>query len=129
GVILRVGRRLFRNTPVQRLPFVTAIYRRLFGRIHPPGSDIEVAYLGATFLVPSDDVTIVPSLTAGDYERAEFEALEPRVRPGMVVADIGANVGLHAVFFGRRVAPGGRVFAFEPEPSNYQYLRGNIERN
>lgn len=129
GAILRVGRRLLRNTPIQRLPLVTTVYRQLFGRIHPRGTDLEVTYFGASYVIPSDDVTMAPSLTAGDYERAEFKALEAHLRPGMVVVDVGANVGLHTVFFARRVAPGGRVFALEPEPSNYEYLVRNVQRN
>lgn len=127
--IIRAGRKLFRNTPIQRLPLVTAIYRKLFARLHPPGRETIVRYLGSEYVVPTGDITVVPSLMAGDYERAEFDALGRLLRPGMVVVDVGANIGLHAVFFGRAVGRTGRVMAFEPEPSNFGYLARNVTRN
>ena len=127
--VIHAGRRLFRNTPIQQLPIVTRIYRALFDRLHPPGTDLVVHYLGAEFVVPTGDVTVVPSLIAGDYERAEFEALDRRLHPGMTVVDVGANIGLHSVFFATRIIPGGRVLALEPEPANFGYLEANVQRN
>jgi FkbM family methyltransferase len=129
ALLIRAGRRWLRNSPVQRLEIVTWAYRLLFGRLHPPGTDLQVRYLGADYVVPSGDITVVPSLTAGDYERAEFEALDRALRPGMVVVDVGANVGLHSVFFAARVGPAGKVIALEPEPDNYRYLTDNVRRN
>jgi len=38
------------------------------------------------------------------------------VRPGDVVLDIGANMGVHTVLLARLVGPRGRVVAFEPNP-------------
>jgi FkbM family methyltransferase len=127
--VIHIGRRLFRNTPIQQLPIVTKIYRALFDRLHAPGTDLVVHYLGAEFVVPTGDVTVVPSLIAGDYERAEFEALERRLHRGMTVVDVGANIGLHTVFLASRVSPGGRVLALEPEPANFGYLEANVQRN
>lgn len=129
GGLIGVARRWFRNTPIQRLPFVTPIYRWLFAQTHSGAAELEVTYLGARLLVPAADITVVPSLMAGDYERAEFAALERVVRPGMTVVDIGANIGLHAVFFGSRIGTAGRVFAFEPEPFNFRFLQTNVARN
>lgn len=129
GGLIGVGRRWFRNTPIQRLPFVTPIYRWLFAQTHGGATELEVTYLGASLVVPAADVTVVPSLMAGDYERAEFAALERVVRPGMTVVDVGANIGLHAVFFGSRIGASGRVFAFEPEPFNFRFLQTNVARN
>lgn len=43
--------------------------------------------------------------------------------PGVIV-DVGANVGLAAVWFASRF-PNARVFALEPEPSNYAVLCRN----
>src|SRR5574342_381599 len=34
------------------------------------------------------------------------------LREGMVVVDVGANIGMYAMLSARAVAPGGRVFAF-----------------
>ena len=50
------------------------------------------------------------------------------VRPGAVVADIGANLGAFAVTMSR-IAPTAHVLAFEPSPTTVQGLRTNLERN
>jgi FkbM family methyltransferase len=129
SLIIRVGRRLLRNTPIQRLNLVTRLYRWLFAFVRPPGQEITVEYFGLQFFVPTDDITIVPSLLNHDYEREEFAALAEVLRPSMTAVDVGANLGLHSLFFGSRVGPGGKVFAFEPEPDNCARLARNIARN
>ena len=48
---------------------------------------------------------------------------------GMVVLDIGAHVGIHALLAGRRVGPDGRVFAFEPAPRTADLLDRHIRWN
>lgn len=52
----------------------------------------------------------------GYWEMWVTEALHDLVRPGMVVADIGANVGYFSLLMAELVGPGGRVHAFEPNP-------------
>jgi FkbM family methyltransferase len=47
------------------------------------------------------------------------------VREGMIVMDVGANIGFLTRQFCRQVGPRGRVFAFEPDPLNFQYLEFN----
>lgn len=63
-----------------------------------------------------------------------FHNIEPDVinaarlylKPGMVVIDIGANVGLMTRVFARAVGVKGRVIAFEPDPLTLEYLRFNV---
>jgi FkbM family methyltransferase len=59
------------------------------------------------------------------HERIVFGGLKRLVRPGDVVYDVGANVGLYTRFL---VAAFGasRVLAFEPMRSNIELLRKNI---
>ena len=47
------------------------------------------------------------------------------LRPGMTVMDVGANVGLITRQFCRLVGPGGQVYAFEPDPFTFQFLKFN----
>lgn len=60
----------------------------------------------------------VPPILARDKDRPLFETLR-RVRPGMVVLDIGAHRGETAAAFAAR---GARVFAFEPNPDIFPEL-------
>ena len=47
----------------------------------------------------------------------------------MVVLDVGAHVGYYALLAARQVGPEGKVYAFEPEPSNHTLLLKNIRQN
>jgi FkbM family methyltransferase len=55
--------------------------------------------------------------------------LQPYVRKGMVVLDVGANIGYLTLFFCRSVGSAGAVYAFEPEPDNFRELARTVERN
>jgi FkbM family methyltransferase len=46
--------------------------------------------------------------------------------PGQTVFDLGAYAGGATYHFSRAVGPGGRVFAFEPDPGSYDCLLRNI---
>jgi len=52
-----------------------------------------------------------------------------QLRPGDVMVDVGANFGLHALLGASCVGPGGRVYAFEPVPSNYGILERHVALN
>lgn len=61
------------------------------------------------------------------YEAFEAQLLSDFAQPDMIIFVIGANIGLHALALARRVGLGGRVVAFEPDPSNCEFLRKNAE--
>jgi FkbM family methyltransferase len=52
-----------------------------------------------------------------------------RPQPGETVYDLGANCGLSVYYLSQCVGPAGRVYAFEPDPINFQVLLRNIERH
>jgi FkbM family methyltransferase len=85
-----------------------------------PGGHIPLLYsedLGKTVLIK------------GSFEAAEISAIVASAEPGSCVADVGANVGLFSIALARKVAPAGKVFAFEPLPANAERLRRNCENN
>jgi FkbM family methyltransferase len=51
------------------------------------------------------------------------------VKEGMVILDIGANIGYYSVIAAQLIGQKGRVFAFEPAPDNFAFLVRNIEVN
>lgn len=69
------------------------------------------------------------SLLYGTFEQAELSFVSRYLRPGELAMDIGANVGIFSVVMGKAVGLAGRVFAFEPVPSNCARLEGNLEKN
>lgn len=64
---------------------------------------------------PADYVS--RSLYHGGYERAERWAARQLIRPGGVVVDVGANVGVYTQMASLLVGSRGRVVAFEPGPA------------
>jgi FkbM family methyltransferase len=51
------------------------------------------------------------------------------LRPGDVVIDAGANIGLFTVLAAGHVGPEGRVIACEPSPTTMELLRQNVGQN
>jgi FkbM family methyltransferase len=65
----------------------------------------------------------------GEFSVAEQELFAQIVRPGMVVVEVGANIGAHTVDLARRVGSAGRVYAFEPQRIVFQTLCANLALN
>jgi FkbM family methyltransferase len=63
------------------------------------------------------------------HEREAFQYLRDVIRPGDTVLEVGANIGIFTVLLARWVAPGGRVFGFEPAPASREALRDHVELN
>lgn len=66
-----------------------------------------------------------PSVPEDDVMDAYTHAYAPK--RGDVVWDAGAHAGATAYFLAKMVGPEGRVYAFEPDEHNYEYLLKNIE--
>ena len=65
----------------------------------------------------------------GGYEELEAKIMEEKIKVGSIVVDVGANIGLHTLNMARIVGNTGQVFAFEPDPSNFEILRKNVKIN
>jgi len=65
----------------------------------------------------------------GTYEPDTLKTLYEVVRPGMRVIDVGANIGVLSLIFGKIVGPIGDVYAFEPSAWTFCRLIANLELN
>ena len=63
------------------------------------------------------------------HERAEVAFVKSFLRPGDVVLDVGAHVGLFTLVSARAVGPRGETHSFEPIPANYASLEQNVGLN
>ena len=52
-----------------------------------------------------------------------------RPQLGDIVFDLGAYCGVSTYYFSQMVGPSGKVYAFEPDPLNFQLLQRNITRH
>ena len=56
-------------------------------------------------------------------DQSEIKAISSVLQPGMVVADIGANIGVYSERFSKMVGQKGRVYSFEPDVTNFKFLK------
>jgi FkbM family methyltransferase len=63
------------------------------------------------------------------YEPAETRFFGEHVKEGMVILDVGANIGYYTLQFARAAGAKGRVYAFEPDPENFKLLQKNVQLN
>lgn len=65
----------------------------------------------------------------GRMGREEATFFSQVIRPGMHVADVGANIGLYSLFLARCTGNTGRVYSFEPDALMAATLRQNLASN
>ena len=65
----------------------------------------------------------------GLWEQFQHDLIKRYCRPSMCVIDIGANIGFHTLQMAQSVGEQGKVYAFEPDPSNYTTLQRNLLEN
>jgi FkbM family methyltransferase len=70
-----------------------------------------------------------PAYLLGMAEPEVQKLLQRHLRPGMVMYDVGANVGFFSLIGSRLVGSAGQVVAFEPLQENVKALTRNLELN
>ena len=65
----------------------------------------------------------------GIHEVGKKKLFEKTIKPGSIVYDIGANVGIYTILSSILCGEAGKVYAFEPVPHNLKYLKKHIELN
>jgi FkbM family methyltransferase len=87
---------------------------------------------GLPWAVHDQTIRIDPGvrhLVPHEPEPALFRFLEATIRPGDVVLDVGAFLGVYALLESRWTAETGRVLAFEPTPSSAGTARRHLAWN
>lgn len=68
-------------------------------------------------------------LKTGVFEATSTRWVQQIVKPGMIVADVGANFGYYTILLSRLVGSTGQVYAFEPSRRFRERLVDHLERN
>src|ERR1035437_1956789 len=76
-------------------------------------------------LRPEDNVTVLASTQLHFDDESVIRLATRLLKPGMTVFDVGANIGLFAVYAAKVVGPQGRVHCFEPTTDTCRRLREN----
>ena len=85
------------------------------------GNGVKVRFSGFSVKLPSRYFRYFTE----NYEDENFSFLQKVAKPGHVVIDIGAHLGLFSVRAAQLVGDNGKVFAFEPAPSTFLLLKKN----
>jgi FkbM family methyltransferase len=91
--------------------------------------DLSVTVNGLDLSGPIEESGLLYKIGAGHFEPFLRELFFRVVKPGMVVLDLGANIGFYTIFAAHSVGPKGKVYAFEPDKRSFSYLVRNIQMN
>ena len=85
---------------------------------------------GQRLLLDPNDLHLCCHMTErGVWEEHVREMLLHCLKPGGTYVDVGANVGLHALYASAIVQQTGQCHAFEASPRSYDFLKANIDVN
>jgi len=85
--------------------------------------------IAARFLIADPFDTVQSAQCRGKFfEQDELLELRRWLPAGAAIAEVGANVGNHLVFYARQMAPA-RLYPVEPNPASLALLRRNITLN
>lgn len=104
--------------------------RQPFRRLTPAGEIVEATLRdGGRLLVEPGSFIGRSVLLTGDYDPKLTRVCEATLRPGDVVLDVGANLGVVSAYAARLVGPQGRVHAFEPQPELVRLMERSMRLN
>jgi len=113
---------------IYRYKPLAEVIRSALNRVAPEGlTEVIIAAGGLAGVTMTLDLQSEKDYWLGTYEPELQAAIARLVQPGMVVYDVGANIGYVSLLFARRVGENGKVIAFEALSSNLERLRGNIQ--
>jgi len=116
---------MFKNFWLNRFRVVRHCRRRLLKMASRYKSNfIEID--GRKMFLDEDDSL---KLSLFPYAEEITEIMKRDIKKGDTVVDMGANIGYFTCLFAQLVGETGKVFAFEPEPNNFQLLKKNVEVN
>jgi len=117
----------------KNIPGVMPIYNFLFKSSWPYGDIIEIQgskmFVGIKDASPSLRKTFEAYALNKIHEEITTELFKNVLKEGDVFIDLGANIGYFSLLASRLVGKKGKVFSFEPEPTNFSCLKKNLEIN
>lgn len=113
-----------------RTPWLARFTRRTLNAAAPVGmNEVTIAAGALRGMRMKLDLQSEKDYWLGTYEPDLQEAARQLIQPGMVVYDVGANVGYISLMAARLAEEGGHVYSFEALPANVERLKANIDLN
>jgi FkbM family methyltransferase len=117
----------FSKVKIGRRTLFAHLYRIVTAVLHPPGQ-IKTFWNDTVYLPERSNYELL-ILGENLRTRGSTTTFRQQIRPGMVVVDLGANIGVYTLLAASLVGEKGRVYAFEPDPENYALLAKNVQAN
>lgn len=116
---------------IRRLPVGKRLALKLYNRLlmHFAPRHRVRTYFGAEIDCDARDMIQATIIHFRAWEPNTSLILSRLVRPGDVVADVGANIGYYTLLFSKLTGPTGNVVAIEALPKLAQILSRNLEQN
>lgn len=115
---------------VYRLPVLSSLIRNQLNLSAPSGlSEVVIASGVLRGALLKLDLKSEKYYWLGIYEPQLIKAIYDFCKTGMIVYDVGANLGYISLVFARVVGMDGQVYAFEPLPANIQRITEHIALN
>ena len=110
----------------KKTPGVLAVYNFFYNLFWPYGKIIKVQGSKMQVDISGENIAMRRTLEAYSlnkiHEKSTTDLFKKIIKEGDVVVDLGANIGYFSLLASKLVGSKGKVFSFEPEPKNYQYL-------
>ena len=121
--IYKKSYKIFIGTNIGRYGIVRKLARFLSYNLKPDWVEIE----GEKMYL--DKVDALSLSINGIHEKIITNLIKKEIHSGDVVLDIGAHIGYYTLQFANLVGSTGKVYAFEPEPKNFELLKKNVQIN
>jgi FkbM family methyltransferase len=95
----------------------------------PAFSAVVEARMGVLQCFPGQDTVGRSVEWYGEYLQAQVDLLARFLRPGAIVVEVGADVGVHALSIAAAIGPEGHLIVFESRAVVQQVLRTNLTAN
>lgn len=133
GRLYRAARNNIWSSPLARNQFYANIlvslgylFRRWL-RLSPQKEEIAIVHNHKMWFGPGSECYF--DMITNLWEPGVTQLFERMIKPGMTIVDAGAHIGYFTLLAAKKVGLSGKVYAFEPDPSNYDLLVRNITLN
>jgi len=112
-----------------KIPMIKKFHCFLFAQLLP--SEVTLIHVQGSkmYVNPKDSGVGAHLLKSSVYEPYETKLFKQVMKEEMVVVDVGAHIGYFTLMAAKLVGAKGKVYAFEPDPSNYRLLVKSIHEN
>lgn len=94
------------------------------------GRAVALTHRGQKIFLDTRDLGLTPHIATYGVWEADVEAVLVRLlRPGHIVAEVGANMGYHTLAMAEAIGPAGHIDSFEANPAVLPLLRATLAVN